>query len=191
MYIMFRILDTGGRNDEKKFLGCLNCMYYICRMYSVSVYGLYVFRKVIYRRSCCENVRFGLKVYERLRAGGCSLPEADPFAIHYGPSFYGDGFLCFDSKMDAMEAFEKSSDRFSDLEEEGSDYKKGWLAGVCDASIEQYVYVSNNLIIAVDTKCYSEWASVDGAIEQEPDLDAWRWKDSYRQEVIDLMRNTF
>lgn len=107
------------------------------------------------------------------------------------PHFTEMVFYVFDSKMDAREAFEKSSDRFSDLEEEGSDYKKGWLAGVCDASIEQYVYVSNNLIIAVDTKCYSEWASVDGAIEQEPDLDAWRWKDSYRQEVIDLMRNTF
>lgn len=63
---------------------------------------------------------------------------------------------------------------------------------VCDASIEQYMYLSNNLIITVDTKCYSEWPEgMDTSYMCEPDLDAWRWEESYRQEVIDLMRATF
>lgn len=101
-------------------------------------------------------------------------------------------FYLFDSAADAKKAFQKSSELFSDLEEEGSDYKKGWLANVCDASIEQYMYLSNNLIITVDTKCYSEWPEgMDTSFMCEPDLDAWRWEESYRQEVIDLMRATF
>lgn len=108
------------------------------------------------------------------------------------PHFTEMVFYVFDSKKDAKKAFEDSSVLFSDLEEEGKDYKKGWLANVYDASIEQYIYVSNNLIITVDTKCYSEWpTNIDAGIIQEPDLDVWRWEDSYRREVIDLMRNTF
>ena len=78
------------------------------------------------------------------------------------------------------------------LFDSAADAKKGWLANVCDASIEQYMYLSNNLIITVDTKCYSEWPEgMDTSFMCEPDLDAWRWEESYRQEVIDLMRATF
>lgn len=115
-------------------------------------------------------------------------------------------FYIFESERDAKKAFKGTDYWFEDIEEEGDDYRKGWLAGVCDAYVEKYEYLTGNMIILTETQVVSAWAEPiepadesiadsfadDKAETKEVDEDAVdRWSQSYRDEVIELMRETF
>ena len=106
-------------------------------------------------------------------------------------------FFIFDSEKEAKKAFQATDEWFYNIEEEGSDYRIGWLANVYDADIEQYEYLTGNMIVTVDMQCVSEWPQVlpdpgeDEPIVLESDLVAWEWTSQFRQEVIDMMRRTF
>ena len=102
-------------------------------------------------------------------------------------------------------AFKRTESWYREIEEEGDDYRKGWLAGVCDADIEQYEYLTGNMIILVDMQCVSTWGEYVPEEDSEPDpqpepdpesLKAYEeatkcWTMSYREEIIELMRETF
>ena len=111
-------------------------------------------------------------------------------------------FYIFESKADALRAFKKTTSWFSDIEEENDDHRLGWRAGVSDAEVESYEYLTGNMIILVDMQVVSSWdegvpeegedindKSKEPQIvkEQEPD----EWSQSYREGIIDLMRETF
>lgn len=110
-------------------------------------------------------------------------------------------FYIFESKADAKRAFNKTDYWFEDIEEEGNDYRKGWLAGVCDANVEEYEYLTGNMIIIVHTDVVSCWAepiepedddSTDKSeIKEVDDETLNEWSQSYRNEIIELMRATF
>ena len=105
------------------------------------------------------------------------------------------------SKADAKRAFNKTDYWFEDIEEEGDDYRKGWLAGVCDANVEKYEYLTGNMIILVQTQVVSCWAEPiepadEGITEDKPEVKAVeevvdKWSQSYRDGIIELMRETF
>ncbi len=112
-------------------------------------------------------------------------------------------FYIFESKADAKKAFKKTDYWFGDIEEEGDDYRKGWVADVCDASVEEYEYLTGNMIIIVQTQVVSAWAepiepaSDDVVAEDKAEIKKVddevvdQWSQSYRDEVIELMRETF
>ncbi len=111
-------------------------------------------------------------------------------------------FYIFESKADAKRAFNKTDYWFEDIEEEGDDYRKGWLAGVCDANVEKYEYLTGNMIILVQTQVVSCWAEPiepadEGITEDKPEVKAVeeevvdKWSQSYRDGIIELMRETF
>ena len=112
-------------------------------------------------------------------------------------------FYIFDSRSAAKRAFNKTDYWFGEIEEEGDDYRKGWVADVCDAEVEEYEYLTGNMIIVVQTQVVSCWAE---PIEPEEDNVIIKdkaepkeaeeekvdyWSQSYRDEVIELMRATF
>ena len=66
-------------------------------------------------------------------------------------------FYIFESKADARRAFKKTTSWFSDIEEEDDDHRLGWEAGVCDAEVESYEYLTGNMIILVDMQVVSSW----------------------------------
>ena len=104
-------------------------------------------------------------------------------------------FYVFGSRADAEKAFKGTEEWFRSIEDEGSDFHRGWLEGVCDADIEEYVYLTGNMIITVEMQCVSCWAveviDENDPIALEPDLAVREWTPEYRQEIIDLMRKTF
>ncbi|MBO4847517.1 MAG: hypothetical protein J5525_14615 [Lachnospiraceae bacterium] len=114
-------------------------------------------------------------------------------------------FYIFESSHAAKKAFKRTESWYREIEEEGDDYRKGWLAGVCDADIEQYEYLTGNMIILVDMQCVSTWGEYVPEEDSEPDpqpdpdpesLKAYEeatkcWTMSYREEIIELMRETF
>ncbi len=113
-------------------------------------------------------------------------------------------FYIFESAHDAKKAFKNTENWFREIEEEGDDYRKGWLADVCDADIEKYEYLTGNMIILVDMQCVSTWGEVytdepEPEPQPEPDPEARKaaeeanktWTLSYREEIVNLMRETF
>ena len=112
-------------------------------------------------------------------------------------------FYIFESNHDAKKAFKKTESWFSEIEEEGDDYRKGWIADVCDADIERYEYLTRNMIILVEVQCVSNWgegySDEEPETKTEPDPEAQKayeeatkcWSQSYREEIIELMRETF
>ena len=107
-------------------------------------------------------------------------------------------FYIFESKADALRAFKKTTSWFSDIEEEDDDHRLGWQAGVCDAEVESYEYLTGNMIILVDTQVVSSWGEVvaeEDDNKEEPQIvegqGAYEWSQSYRESIIDLMRETF
>ena len=111
-------------------------------------------------------------------------------------------FYIFESKADAKRAFNKTDYWFEEIEEEGDDYRKGWLAGVCDANVEKYEYLTGNMIILVQTQVVSCWAEPiepadDNITEDKPEVKVVeeeavdKWSQSYRDGIIELMRETF
>ena len=103
-------------------------------------------------------------------------------------------FYIFDSASDSKTAYRETAKWFSDIEEEGTDYRKGWLGGVCDAEVEEYVYITGNMIIIVEMQVVSCWADDYIYADEpyvEPDLTYYEWSPEFRQEIIDLMRQTF
>lgn len=107
-------------------------------------------------------------------------------------------FYIFESKADALRAFKKTTSWFSDIEEEDDDHRLGWQAGVCDAEVESYEYLTGNMIILVDTQVVSSWGEVvaeEDDNKEEPQIvegqGVYEWSQSYRESIIDLMRETF
>ena len=107
-------------------------------------------------------------------------------------------FYIFESKADALRAFKKTTSWFSDIEEEDDDHRLGWQAGVCDAEVESYEYLTGNMIILVDTQVVSSWGEVVAAEDDNKEDTqivegqvAYEWSQSYRESIIDLMRETF
>ena len=114
-------------------------------------------------------------------------------------------FYIFESNYDARKAFKKTESWFREIEEEGDDYRKGWIADVCDADIEKYEYLTGNIIVIVQMQCVSTWGEVveeegsEHETQQEPDPESLKayeeakkiWSMDYREEIIDLMREKF
>ena len=111
-------------------------------------------------------------------------------------------FYIFESKADARRAFKKTTSWFSDIEEEDDDHRLGWRAGVSDAEVESYEYLAGNMIILVDMQVVSSWDEVipvegediDDNMEETQIVEEQgpnEWSQSYREGIIDLMRETF
>ena len=107
-------------------------------------------------------------------------------------------FYIFESKADALRAFKKTTSWFSDIEEENDDHRLGWRAEVSDAEVESYEYLTGNMIILVDTQVVSSWGEV--LAEEDDNKEELQiveeqgeneWSQSYRESIIDLMRETF
>ncbi len=113
-------------------------------------------------------------------------------------------FYIFESSHDARKAFRNTKNWFREIEEEGDDYRKGWLADVCDAEIEKYEYLTGNMIILVETQSFSTWGEFyleepEPESQPEPDPEALKATEeatksrtmSYSDKTIELMRETF
>ena len=112
-------------------------------------------------------------------------------------------FYIFDSVQDAKKAFEKTTDWYREIKEDGSDYRKGWLAGVCDADVESYEYLTGNMIITVETQVVSCWGEnpetssrsepivTSSSEDTEDSSEVDYWSQSYREDVVKFMRKTF
>ena len=69
-------------------------------------------------------------------------------------------FYVFDDVFSAIKVYrEIKKDWFYSITDQGDNYIQGWLSGVCDASIEGFVYISGNLIIYTDIEVIGEWES--------------------------------
>ena len=114
------------------------------------------------------------KHYNKLtieRTVGCQLKENERElekipckSYHVETSDVGDvlnyiDFYVFDNEASANYVFFKCGRKwFQDGSEYGDNYVRGWLAGVCDAEIESYLYITGNMIIVADLQCVSCWA---------------------------------
>ena len=144
---------------------------------------IYTAKKIVETCGFTENTReFNMKGYDSTNV----MPTDSSVDKH----FESMDFYIFKSSYAARKVFENTKDWYSDIEEEGDDYRKGWLADVCDADVEQYEYLTGNMIILVDTQCISCWAEDYTDEEPEPEPDP-EWTLSYREEIIELMRETF
>jgi len=70
-------------------------------------------------------------------------------------------YYMFMDNDSAQKAFEYMKENWiQDETDAGKKYIRGWEAGVCDASVEIYIYITNNMIITTEVQVVSEW-SVD------------------------------
>ena len=69
-------------------------------------------------------------------------------------------FYVFDSETDAQKALNYiKEDWFIKIDFEDDDSARGYLAAVCDGSLDTYVHRIGNVIITAEISAYSEWAS--------------------------------
>ena len=63
-------------------------------------------------------------------------------------------FYIFDTVEEAERAFQETDDWFKEDDyQSGKNSRSGWLKGVCDADIYEYIHISGNLIITADIDC--------------------------------------
>lgn len=68
------------------------------------------------------------------------------------------GYYIFDSEEEAGKAYTFIVEKwFGSVVEQGDTYIQGWLSGVCDASIEEYVQLCGNMIVVCEVQVVSEW----------------------------------
>ena len=121
-----------------------------------------------------ENSTKKSKHYNKLileRTVGCQLKENERElekipckSYHVETTDVGDvlnyiDFYVFDDEASANYVFLRCGRKwFQDGSEYGDNYVRGWQAGVCDAEIESYLYITGNMIIVADLQCVSCWA---------------------------------
>ena len=94
-------------------------------------------------------------------------------------------FCIFSSEAEAKRAFKKSAGIFRDFEDSGDNFYKGWLAGVCDADILAYEYLTGNMIIYTELAVIGCWGTAEELAGQPgPDYE-------YIDHIIELINKEF
>ena len=94
-------------------------------------------------------------------------------------------YYIFKSEAEAKKAFNRSAEYFYDDAETGDNYRKGWIAGVCDASILGYEYLSGNMIIYTDVAVIGCWGTEEELANQPgPDYE-------YIDHIIEFINSEF
>lgn len=89
------------------------------------------------------------------------------------PEYEGLNFYIFETAGDAKKVFDSTEDQFMTIDESGDNFRKGFLAGVCDAEIIEYEYLSGNMIIMTDLAVISCWGTAEElASYPGPDYEA-------------------
>ena len=159
-----------------------------------------------------EICGFGKERSREFTVAGVDSVNVMPTKSSVDEHFDEMDFYIFESERDAKKAFKGTDYWFEDIEEEGDDFRKGWIAGVSDAYVEKYEYLTGNMIILTETQVVSAWAEpIEPADEGDPaagggegsaagdktemkeanEEEVDRWSQSYRDEVVELMRETF
>lgn len=68
-------------------------------------------------------------------------------------------YYIFENKNCAKDAFSTMKEEWIESEtDSGKNYVQGWEAGVCDASVELFIYQTDNMIITTELQVVSGWA---------------------------------
>jgi len=69
-------------------------------------------------------------------------------------------YYLFEDKKSAKKAFNYMKEYWiSNETDSGNTFIRGWEEGVCDASVEIFIYHTNNMIITAEVQVVSEWAT--------------------------------
>lgn len=78
-------------------------------------------------------------------------------------------FYVFKNRIQAKMAFKKAKDFYEDFSIDEDRYFEAWVKDVCDAAINEFVFLDKNMIIIVDTEVYSEWAIDENEVIESPE----------------------
>ncbi len=132
-----------------------------------------------------EKCGFSKSAYDETELVGIKCTEVSSFRSKEKTEYDGLCFYIFDSEADAKKAFAKTEDWFMTLDDSGDNFRQGYLAGVCDAEIIEYEYLSGNMIIFTDLAVISCWGTAEEfASYPGPDYEAM-------QNTIDLINREF
>ena len=119
-----------------------------------------------------ENRKPRLPLYDKARIEqitGLKMKERDTKLNKYECTEYFNydtntsdynkvSFYVFDDISTANKVYKQiSKSWFNHVTDEGDNYIQGWLDGVCDASVEAFVYVKGNLIIYTEMTVQGCW----------------------------------
>lgn len=68
-------------------------------------------------------------------------------------------YYIFKNNKASQKAFNYMNDKWIESEtDSGKNFVQGWEADVCDASVEIFIYLTENMIITTEVQVVSEWA---------------------------------
>lgn len=102
--------------------------------------------------------------------------------------FYDEcDYYIFDNNRSASKAFDFMKKNWIDNEtDSGNNYVQGWEKGVCDASLEIYIHLTENMIITTYVQETVEWGTPD-------DIDAQTESETSKINMnsVDFIKNNF
>ena len=99
-------------------------------------------------------------------------------------------FYVFSSKANARKTFENLSlTGYQESAVRTENTVDGYLTGVFDASIDEFSYLTENMIINVTDNYYSEWPVSED--DSQPDTTGYRKSEEEIQELHELIMQTF